>query len=127
MSVAPEFDGDDDASEPYHGGRWRMYSAAGDDEVDQIMSASSTWEQLETNIAAATHREINDTAVRERVYEAFERRLQREADQGGAPFESYEEYCERGWPTQTAATASSSAAPATNPAKEEADDEEAEQ
>ena len=84
---------DDEEVDEYDGGRWSMYSSAGDDEVSAILSAATTWAELAQMMQAAVHQEINDTAVRDRLYEAFEDRLACREDDGGAPFVSYAEYC----------------------------------
>lgn len=109
MSNDPTYD--ESADEPYHGDRWGMYSAAGDDEVDEILWSATTWDDLLAKIDAAKHREIHDTAVRDRVYERFEENLQAKADAGGAPFESYEDYCQR-WTERVAAAQAANAAKA---------------
>ena len=102
----------EDAAE-YHGDRWAMFSRAGDDEVDDILAAATTWTDLERRMHAAVHQEINDTAVRERVHEFFEQRLRDQAADGGAPFVSYKEYCmERRRQTEEAVRAEQDAASA---------------
>lgn len=98
-----------------------MYSAAGDDEVDAILAASHTWDELLANMDAAVHKEIHDTAVRDRLYESFEGKLQRRAEAEGTAFETYEDYCERRWPQlpadAAAAATASTGSPTTNPAQ----------
>lgn len=92
--------GDDEAEEEEeeeeerYDSRWSVYSREADDEVDDIMGAATDWDDLFDRIGNAAHGEIGDTAVRERMVDAFEDRLKYQAEDGGRPFESYEEYCE---------------------------------
>jgi hypothetical protein len=55
-------------------GEWGMFSASGEDEAESILDASRSLKDLERRMAKARHSEINDTAVRERLYEALEER-----------------------------------------------------
>ncbi len=97
-SAAEEEDGEEEGEEgAYEGGRWGMFNKAGDDAVEKIMETSTSWHQLFHRVSQLAKQEkfseMQDTSVREGMVEMFEQRLREEAEDGGTPLVTYEQWC----------------------------------